>query len=714
MDNVLNTNEQNNKKSRFGFLNNQKKETVSHVISNNPQLTTHNFKLRYLFNISCLIRAKVVISFLIIFISLAFFIPLFFYIAQTKMAAYSWVFALINVILLLLIMIFSVHILYIENKTNSVDMFFVGKGYTKISSFLIKTFSILSVLLAIVIIQAILLVIFMAVFQFTNSIPQFFMMTFFGGIIFSCFILPIVGCFGLYSSKILFALSSFILLLLPFTSLVPRLSAIKNDPYVYNGKNLQNYVNSYDFSNDVTTSYEIQSSAPGTTFFLAAQESPVYTPFMPGEILFSPYTLTYQVNTGITSDGLGDGKFQSNINRLQFVESNSQSSGYGSNYTLLYRVLDQNIFTMTNDELNKKILTPLIDLFYEYGGEKFFMSQSWNNVVVTNPIVLILSNFMENNPSAFYMYRVYQIYNSYHNKPEEMPIRLKNFVEERLDRVISAAGEATSPYFANFLEISIAPPDVDLPDISSSTGQTITTTTNTVLSALVNANQNGVLYDTYPFGGILPQSFLAINQSDLVNFRLIIDENSYADGFVSVRYLEKNKDIDGNIVWNNATFSLNVDQAIRNSSDLFGSVSDTTETLPIHMFVNTYRDTYDGTTLANPNSWTVEIFKLWNDFMATKYLWFDQYITALKAYASQDLTSENSTKYMTSSLRSFSLTNNNNSSNLRQLDDTIYTFLASGEVKYTPFNNNLLFGIIIMVVISINCWIILFLINRRE
>ena len=158
--------------------------------------------------------------------------------------------------------------------------------------------------------------------------------------------------------------------------MVPRLSAIKNDPYVYNGKNLQNYVSSYDFINDVTTSYEIQSSAPGTVFFLAAQESPVYTPFMPGEVLFSPYTLTYQVNTGITSDGLGDGKFQSNINRLQFVESTSQSSGYGSNYTLLYRVLDQNIFTMTNDELNAKILTPLIDLFYEYGGEKFFMSQS--------------------------------------------------------------------------------------------------------------------------------------------------------------------------------------------------------------------------------------------------------------------------------------------------------------------------------------------------
>ena len=89
MDNALNTNEQNNKKSRFGFLNNQKKETVSHVISNNPQLTTHNFKLRYLFNISCLIRAKVIISFLIIFISIAFFIPLIFYIAQTQMAAYS-------------------------------------------------------------------------------------------------------------------------------------------------------------------------------------------------------------------------------------------------------------------------------------------------------------------------------------------------------------------------------------------------------------------------------------------------------------------------------------------------------------------------------------------------------------------------------------------------------------------------------------------------
>ena len=677
---------------------------------NKETKASSDFKVRFLFNISCLFRAKILFIFAIIYILTSFIFPLICFFINIQIASISWIYSLCILLLIMLIIIVSVFILYIENKENSIDSFFVSKGYTNLSSFFVKILAVCFFIFVIVCAQTMLMVIFMAVFRFEKNIIQFLVMNLFGAILFCLFTLPIFTCFSLVNSKIVFSIISLIVLVLPFSSLASRFSPINVEPYVYDGKNINNFVNSFSFDDKKTTSLAVSNTTgvnnQNNELF---QSVPSYTPYLPGELLFSPFNVTYQTNQKFNSSSINDIHFfQTDINRPSFINS---VNNYNSSNTFLFRPLDINIVELGDSQLREQIVIPLVDFYYKYDPVYHFSQMNIKQVYSNSfhDIFVDFNNLLCEYPSLFYMYRIAQIYNdklsstTFAENKSAMPVVLKDFVEQKIYKIIDAVGCATSPSYSLFLKASILPPNTELPDNYIPNG-TFKISHDTILGIVASSNMAGNINYIYPYASLASVNFFEpICDTDYINFTTrFVNQSTFDAGSVELGFPS---------TFTSSNKKLNISKALRNSNLFAPDLSfEQGKNSAIELFIEKYHDMYPKESLANPEKWTNDIFLEWNSFLKSNYYWFNEYVRVLQQAASEQ---NYSVKPL---IMYFNLTPNTLSKSTYATagKPDIFNYLFVGNILYVPFNPNIWFGFIILSVISLSCWIILFLNFRSK
>ena len=219
-------------------------------------------------------------------------------------------------------------------------------------------------------------------------------------------------------NKILYSSLTFIFFILPTLSIIPRMhrnNIVGFEKYYPNNKN---YGKVYDFSSKKTIGY--QTTGKQNDVYDIFNE--LAWSFLPAELIFSPLYYTYQIsNKYLSSDLSINLHFMPNVNNVVYDENNDIVNL--SNYTMLMRPLDENIFELSESSIKEKI-TSRFERIYDnicenYGQDQISKILSWNESLDSinyNLFDFVLNQmFFDEDTTLFYVYRTIYLHNSLSN-----------------------------------------------------------------------------------------------------------------------------------------------------------------------------------------------------------------------------------------------------------------------------------------------------------
>lgn len=362
------------------------------------------------FNLFCLSKSIFLIIFSIIFYLIPISFVLICHFLGHNIASISWIYLIIIGFFVLIFINIGIYLLYHLNKDNSVDTFFMTKGYKSTHLLFSKLLSILFIILFNSLVNTIILIILLSSFSYFNQIASFVLMQFIGCFVTGLMLFPIFLIFSFIKNKVIYASLTFCFFLLPALSIIPRMQT-NNIPNM----SVYNPNNGYNKIYDVITNKSYNFSTVNNIF----QEG-LFNEFawsvMPAELMFSPLYYTYQVNNNYIDNDLAINlDFISNINNIDFNEDHDYVN-FNANNSLFLRPLDTNIYESSNSDANKLISNAVSDV-YKYAtnelkltDQKFSDMRLWstpNSEFDAYSFVSLLEKmFLSSNTTLFYAYQL--------------------------------------------------------------------------------------------------------------------------------------------------------------------------------------------------------------------------------------------------------------------------------------------------------------------
>ncbi len=430
---------------------------MSRLLKNNAKSVDifSEYKQLIRFNLLCLIKS------LPLLISSIFFylIPIIFVLAthftNNNLASISWIYLLVIGFFQIVFVNIGIFILYFLNRSNSVDVFFLTKGFKRSSLVISKFLSVLIIVALNSLISTVVMIILLASTGYIHLLLSFSMMQFFGNILTSLFIFPIFLGFSLIKNNIVYFVLSIIFFLLPAASIAPRMQE-NNISQIEKFSNIEtSYAKLYNYYTKNTIAFETVGLSRDDHQFNSLLWS-----FLPAELMFSPLYYTYQVNNNYISNSLSiDLDFMSSINNVVFESTNYKNNDPFMN-SIAIRALDDNIFELSDSDIKKRINNALNNVYnYVYSQTKdatnvFFNKASrwYEGNAGTDPILfekMLHKMFLDKDTTLFYVYRTIQLNNMSDNSTDSV----YHEYAEKYQKILGSLNNSSSS-FQNFINSS--------------------------------------------------------------------------------------------------------------------------------------------------------------------------------------------------------------------------------------------------------------------